>query len=1608
MASVNRTAFLASLHVTVLAAGVLSGVSAQGATTFTWTNGASNGSWDTTSANWTGGGTLWVDNAADSAAVFGATGAGNVAIPVGETRQAYSLTFNSPGYTISGGTINVGGGGFAGSADATISATITGSGNFTKNGAGILTLSGNNTFGGTWFDASNGAVIRLAHNNALGTVNYGHTYAGGTFQVVGGVTIANALYIETLGVGGNGALRSTSGNNTWSGQVRLNTPGGDVAIGVDADTLTITQAIVQFQSNPNLVKVGAGTLILQGAGTYGGSTKIQNGTIRLGVANGLPAGTALILGSASTGGILDLNGYSQTVAGLTTAGSAASDRIVNSNAATVGALTVNLASGTNIFAGVLGNSGQDNFSLTKTGAGTLMLTGVNTYSAGTTVNAGTLQLSGGNNRLYNGGAITVSGTGVLDLGGNTQATSGAVSFQGGTVQNGTISKSGAVYDGQSGAISAVLAGGVGLTKTGTGTLVLSGANTYTGTTTITAGTLQLAGGDNRILSTTSLYLGGAGTLDLNGQSQTFSYVTCETYSTIKLGTGGSLKVGAGDMWNGTAISGDGAFYKVGAGTLTFAGVGTYTGGTFVQGGNLTLYGTNPNSGNDHLPTTGDVTIDSGATLSLSHSNGPTTSTQTIGRLLGYGTVNAGATANRTVTFVVGNGGGSSTFNGTIANGAGTVILTKTGAGTLTLTGANSYSGLTTVSAGALNIQNVTGLGTTAAGTTVASGAALELQGGIAVGAEALTLNGSGISGGGALRSLSGTNSWAGAVTLSTATTIGVDADSLTISGAVGGTGALTKAGSGTLTLSNPATSYTGTTTVSAGTMVLQNTGGSLGTGFASSITNNATVEFNESGSHWLPFNLTFTGSGTWIKSGTGTLWFDRDVISPTGQINITAGKLGNDNLNSNWSGASAGMDISSGATFDLRGDHVRVDKLTGAGAITNSYGRPLNQVNQFGDQNQNNLTVGAAGGSGTFSGSIQDGTTADFIGRIALVKIGAGTQTLSGTGFTYTGPTTIQNGTLEIVDARGFKSPITINAGANLLITSSFPFSTRWTYASALSGAGTLTKTGSGTFGVYGAVNLSGQINIQQGTLHNDNLTADWSGNTANVDISSGATLDLRGDNITVNALTGTGTVENSYGDGTNILTLGVANGSGVFSGVIEGNGTGTPGDGNGRTALIKTGAGTQSLVGTNTYAGGTLVNGGVLSVSSNDNLGSVGGSLTLDGGTLQATESFQTTTRPIVLGAGGATFDVAAGKVLALGTDGPDITGPGGLTKDGAGELKLFELQSLGKYTYLGPTVVKAGRLTSDNLVALPTNSDLTVMTGATFNKRGANTILNKLEGGGSIISDYSDAGFSPNLVIGNNGGSSTFSGSIGSDIAVIKNGDGTQVLSGVSTYTGATTVNGGTLALSGSGRFNSSTGITIDGVGARFITNSSVAVGVPVTVTRGTVGGTGTINVPVAIGPNAIVSPGNSPGTQNYAAMTWAGGGTYLWEINDAAGQAGQDPGWDLLSIAGALTITATSANPFTIDITSLSGSVPGEPANLDDFGYWTIATAAGGITGFDADAFVLDRGGFSGALAGNFAIFQEGNSIVLGYVPEPNAFLLAILGLLGLLALRRRPAR
>src|SRR5438132_3071386 len=158
------------------------------------------------------------------------------------------------------------------------------------------------------------------------------------------------------------------------------------------------------------------------------------------------------------------------------------------------------------------------------------------------------------------------------------------------------------------------------------------------------------------------------------------------------------------------------------------------------------------------------------------------------------------TGTRTLT-LTGTNTGNNTLAAIIGDNSGATSLTKSGAGTWILSGANTYTGLTTVSAGILDLQNSSALGTGT--TTVTSGAAVHVDGsGLSI-AEPVTLNGTGISNGGAPRNLANSNTWSGAITLGSASRINSDAfGTFTLTGGITGTGlGLTVGGAGDTTIS---------------------------------------------------------------------------------------------------------------------------------------------------------------------------------------------------------------------------------------------------------------------------------------------------------------------------------------------------------------------------------------------------------------------------------------------------------------------------------------------------------------------------------------------------------------------------------------------------------------------------------------------------------------------------------------------------------------------------------------------------------------------------------------------------------------------------------------
>ena len=352
----------------------------------------------------------------------------------------------------------------------------------------------------------------------------------------------------------------------------------------------------------------------------------------------------------------------------------------------------------------------------------------------------------------------------------------------------------------------------------------------------------------------------------------------------------------------------------------------------------------------------------------------------------------------------------------------------------------------------------------------------------------------------------------------------------------------------------------------------------------------------------------------------------------------------------------------------------------------------------------------------------------------------------------------------------------------------------------------------------------------------------------------------------------------------------------------------------------------------------------------------------TYTGGTTISSGTFQ-------FGNGGASGNAGAGPILNNShlvfnrSDGEEytyaITGTGDVTKAGAGTLVFTNDGN----TYSGGTIISGGAIQIGN--------------GGTTGRLGSGTVLNNSH----LILNRSD--------------DTNYAGSMTGTGDLIKSGAGTVTFSGnANTFSGGTIINAGKLLVSNSAGSGTGSGVVNINDGATF-------------------GGTGLISGALMINDGGSVSPGASPGQlQVGGGTTFAGGGRYVFEINNTVGTAGTN--WDLLSISGSLTISATVNTPFVLDLVSLTaGNANGALANFNSANAysWKFVTTTSGITGFSAGAFQYDPGYFYNGLdVGHFFVSQTGNDLYLNFtpVPEPTTWVLLSLGLSSVLLSLRRKSR
>ena len=746
---------------------------------------------------------------------------GGVSAPVANL-DGYSLVTNSGSAAVL--TIDTAG-------DTTYSGVIAnGAGQIgvVKSGSGTLVLTGVNTQSGdTGLTYTTGAFLR----NNIGNVSLAVT--GGTLAINSGAARGGGVVaIDNATRASFGGAPITITNTilvgvTSGAQATFNTTGGDIT--VSSSMIGYQLPGDDFATDAGVIKTGSGTLYLTAHNYFNGGVQIQQGTVAIDTLQGLgqprrsftssPVDLPLVTieKDATLRTMADIGGGWRASVALGDA-ACTSDCGFANIAPDAGTTLV-------IDSDVTGPAG-----LNMSGKGTLYLTGAKSYTGGTQISSGALEIDDAT-------AINASTLAIANGGRLTLMTDG-LSL---TPSSFTLNGLGIVdTNGYSATIGTVIADAAGTTgsfvKDGLGVLTLAAAATYTGSTEVRGGTLSLAL-DGALSTQTSVQVDTGATLDLGGHSLSIAGIGGDgTISgSVSGGGNGGLQLG----WDGSSstFSGvltDGAgqltLTKLGAGTLTLDGASSFSGGVLLNAGEII-------AGNAAALGTGAVTMADATRLGFSSSM---TLANALG-LAGRATLDTGANAV--------------TLSGVVS---GSGALTKVSSGALTLDGTNTYSGGTSLNAGEIIAGNGAALGT--GSVSIANGATLGFSASMTL-ANAFGLTGS--------------------ATLDTA------ANAVTLSGAISGSGALTKVGAGTLTLTG-VNSYSGGTFVDAGTLAIDSAqaigSGSLNLAdgatldFLSTMTLANAVTFTgvgdpifDTGSSTVTLSGAITGSGALTKLGTGTL-----------------------------------------------------------------------------------------------------------------------------------------------------------------------------------------------------------------------------------------------------------------------------------------------------------------------------------------------------------------------------------------------------------------------------------------------------------------------------------------------------------------------------------------------------------------------------------------------------------------------------------------------------------------------------------------------------------------------------------------------------------------
>ncbi|WP_166430657.1 beta strand repeat-containing protein, partial [Polymorphobacter arshaanensis] len=1340
---------------------------------------------------------------------------------------------------------------------------------FSSNGA-ALGLFGDISGTGSLTNVNSGALILLGNNSYSGGTTFSNGILGaGTSSAFGTGTVS--LGFNSWLIGQPGAPL-TLANDIDLTSTLISIGGGTLGVGPD---LTLSGAI----SGANgFDKVGTEVLTLTGTNTYSGTTNVGAGTLLVNGANN-GAGAVTVANGATLGGSGSITGAVSIANGGTLAPGNSPGTLTVGSLSLLGSSVLNwelgdpnISGGANNDLVIVTNNLTLDGLLTVTDPGTGAGFGLGVYQLmtyggvltnnGLTVAAlpptfnGFVQtsISGQVNLVITAPGVMVQDWQGADLVGNGTNDGGTGTWNAANT-NWSASPWGLNTNWQSGV--AVFGGATG-TVTVVGTQNFQGLQFGTAGYTLTGGTLNntVSGGfisdnvagtqiDSDITGaalakqgTSVTGLGGNNSfasLDIQAGGVLISTNTALGAGTVTMATGTSIEAASGVTAANNIVLNGSTVFDDHSNTLTLNGVISGAGSTDLNKngtGTLVLNGANTYAGVTNL-NAGTLNVGSATALSSGALNMATGTTLQAG-----GTLTIANAVDLTGSTTVDTNGNDLTLSG-IIGGASATDLNKIGVGILTLTGANTFAGVTNLNVGTINVGNAAAL----------SGGALNMATGTTLQA-------------------GGTFTVANAVDLTGSTTIDTNGNDLTLSGALGGTGGFDKAGAGTLTLTGT-NSYAGATNVTTGTLLVNGTNN--GTGLTSVTTGAA-----------------LGGSGTLVGAvdvGAGATLFAGQLTGATVGV-LTVGDLtlnATSNLNfefgaPNVSGLPDNDLIIVNGNITLDGLLNVTDPGTGPG-----FGLGVYQLFTYtGGITDNGLTVSSLPGG--FTGVVQ----ATLIpGQVNLLVANPGTMIQH-----WQGTDTVGNGTDD--GGNG-----TWNAGNSNWSSSPYGLNTNWQSGIAVFAGATGTVTVSGTQNFQGLEFTTNNYVLNSGTLNattagfiavgvtDATINSDITGAalakqlTGNLNLggnNSFASLDIQDGMVTAFTNTALGAGPVTMASGTTLragATVALANDVAfngastvdtqtfglTLNGVLTGSG-----------AVTKNGSGTLFLTNnSNSYSGGTTVTGGTVNVTVNNALGT--GNVALNAGTTLQAGATVVLANDVAL-VGNSTLDTQANNMTLNGI----VSGGGQMTKIGSGMLTLNNAN-----TYSGGTLLNVGTINVGNDSALGTAS--LTMAGATTLQAGTTVALaNNVILNGSSTIDTQAFGMTLGGVVSGTG-------------PMNKIGTGTLTLNNSNTYTGPTNLNFGTINVGtntalGTGQLNMAGGTILQaGVSGLVMTNTIATLaggridqGSGTFQLNGVISGVGSIST---IGTGNLILGGNN--TFSGGLGINVSGSTVTLLTNTAAGAAG-----------------------------------------------------------------------------------------------------------------------